>query len=84
MGDEAVQASVGGADDDGDHLAIRGAELRGGLMQLAEVGKPRAEPLRPKRIDAKDVGHEAEPLAGFGEQAPQIGRQLRLVGHREP
>ena len=84
VGDQAVEAPVGGADDDRDHLAVGGAQILGRLVQLAEVRKPRAQTLRPERIDAKHVRHEPEPLARLGEQALQAGRQVGLVGDRKP
>ena len=84
MGDQAVQAAVGGADHDRDHLPVGGAEILGRLVQLAEVREPRAQPLGPERVDAEHVGHEPEPLARLGEQALQTAGQVRLVGDRKP
>jgi hypothetical protein len=72
---QAIEAAVCGADDHCDHLAIGGAQQRAGLMKLAIVSEPGAQALRPKRVHAKDVRHEADSLSRAGEQAAQIRRQ---------
>jgi hypothetical protein len=55
-----------------------------GLVELTEVGEPGAEALGPERIDAKHVRNKAESVACLREQPLQAGRQVGLVGNREP
>ena len=66
--DQAVQAAVGHRDDDRDHLALRRAQPGRLLVQQAEVGEPRRQPLGPEGVGAEHVRHEADPLARGAEE----------------
>ncbi len=68
MGDQAVEAAVGGAHHDRDHLPVGGAQALRRVVQLTEVREPGAYSLRPKGVDAKHVGYEPQPLRAPCEQ----------------
>ena len=84
VSDEAVQAAVRHRDDDRDHLALGGAQARRLLVEHPEVCEPGGEPFGAVRVGAEDVRDEADALARGTEQALQLGRQVGLVGDREP
>ena len=84
MRHQAVEAAIGGAHHDRDQLAVGGAQVLGRLVQLPEVGEPRAQALGTEGVHPEYVRDEAETLTRLDEQSPQAVRQLVLVGHREP
>jgi len=75
MDDQAVQALVGGADHDGDHLPVGGTAMLAGLTELAVARKP-ADGIVPAHGAAADCG------ARRARAAQRDGRQTEFGGRR--
>ena len=76
--DDAVEALVGAAGGDDDHLLLALAEARVAQQQRVVVGEEGAELGRPVREGEEDVGHEAGLLLHLEDlRADVVGQVLR-------
>src|SRR5215211_657721 len=84
VGDQAVEAAVRHRDGHGDHLPLRGVQVRGWLVELAVVGEPGGEPLGTVAVSSEDVGDEPDRLPRLPEKPLQVLGKLGLFGDGEP
>src|SRR5215213_9631141 len=84
VGDQAVEAAVRHRDGHGDHLPLRGVQVRGWLVELSVMGEPGGEPLGTVAVSSEDVGDEPDHLPRLPEKPLQVIGKLGLLGDGEP